>query len=228
MIVGDPAAFFRIFPGLKELIGLYKDLDEEASRFKKAAALDCLKFCKKCCTPDKAQIEASVFECLPLSIHLWRRGKAESYLQRIASDGEKNLCVLYSADHSLSPASGCKHYPWRPLLCRLFGFSAVLDKHGHPRIALCRTIKDADPQIEDRINQKIARELRPMIIPHWARQASSLNPHLGQERHPINQAVRLALEKVGLQLHLLQNGGEKGRGAGQEDSKENPAENRSY
>lgn len=228
MIIGDPAALFPIFPGLKELIGLYKDLDEEASRFKKAAALDCLKFCKKCCTPDKAQIEASVFECLPLSIHLWRRGKAESYLQRIASDGEKNLCVLYSADHSLSPASGCKHYPWRPLLCRLFGFSAVLDKHGHPRIALCRTIKDADPQIEDRINQKIARELRPMIIPHWARQASSLNPHLGQERHPINQAVRLALEKVGLQLHLLQNGGEKGRGAGQEDSKENPAENRSY
>lgn len=228
MIIGDPAALFPIFPGLKELIGLYKDLDEEASRFKKAAALDCLKFCKKCCTPDKAQIEASVFECLPLSIHLWKRGKAESYLQRIASDGEKNLCVLYSADHSLSPASGCKHYPWRPLLCRLFGFSAVLDKHGHPRIALCRTIKDADPQIEDRINQKIARELRPMIIPHWARQASSLNPHLGQERHPINQAVRLALEKVGLQLHLLQNGGEKGRGAGQEDSKENPAENRSY
>jgi Fe-S-cluster containining protein len=228
MIIGDPAAFFPIFPGLKELIGLYKDLDEEASRFKKAAALDCLKFCKKCCTPDKAQIEASVFECLPLSIHLWKRGKAESYLQRIASDGEKNLCVLYSADHSPSPASGCKHYPWRPLLCRLFGFSAVLDKHGHPRIALCRTIKDADPQAEDRINQKIARELRPMIIPHWARQASSLNPHLGQERHPINQAVRLALEKVGLQLHLLQNGGEKGRGAGQEDSKENPAENRSY
>ena len=117
---------------------------------------------------------------------------------------------------------------WRPLLCRLFGFSAVLDKHGHPGIALCRTIKDADPHAEDRINQKIARGLRPIIIPHWARQASSLNPHLGQERHPINQAVRLALERVGLQLQSSRTGGEKGRGAGQEDSKENPGENRSY
>ena len=228
MNIGDPAVFFPILPGLKELIHLYKGLDEVAGRFKKAAALGCLKFCKKCCTPDKAQIEASVFECLPLSIHLWRLGEAESYLQRIASGGEKNLCVLYNADPSPLPASGCKHYLWRPLLCRLFGFSAVLDKHGHPRIALCRTIKDADPQAEDRIKEKIARGLRPMIIPHWARQASSLNPHLGQERHPINQAVRLALERVGLQLHLLQDGGDKNRGAGQEDSKENPVENRSY
>jgi uncharacterized protein len=228
MTIGDPIAFFSISPGLKELIELYKDLDEEASRFKKAAALDCLKFCKRCCTPEKAQIEASVFECLPLSIHLWRLGEAESYLQGIAAGGEENLCVLYSADYSPSPASGCKHYLWRPLLCRLFGFSAVLDKRGHPRIALCRAIKDAAPHAEDRINQKIARGLRPMIIPHWARQASSLNPHLGQERHPINQAVRLALEKVGLQLHLLQDGGEKSQEAGQEESKENPVEKRSY
>jgi Fe-S-cluster containining protein len=228
MTVEDPAAFFSIFPGLKELIELYKDLDEEASRFKKAAALDCLEFCTKCCTPDKAQIEASVFECLPLSIHLWKLGEADSYLQRIALGGERNLCVLYNADHSPLPASGCKHYSGRPLLCRLFGFSAVLEKHGHPRIALCRTIKDADPHAADRINQEIARGLKPMIIPHWARQASSLNPRLGQERYPINQAVRFALERVGLHLHLLQNRGEKGRGVGQEDFKENPVENRSH
>ncbi len=32
MIIGDPIAFFSIFPGLKELNELYKDLDEEASR----------------------------------------------------------------------------------------------------------------------------------------------------------------------------------------------------
>jgi len=136
--------------------------------------------------------------------------------------------MLYNADHSPLPASGCKHYSGRPLLCRLFGFSAVLEKHDHPRIALCRTIKDADLHAADRINQEIARGLKPMIIPPWARQASSLNPRLGQERYPINQAVRLALEKVGLQLQLLQNGGDKNRGAGQEDFKGNPFENRSY
>jgi len=228
MIIGDPAAFFPTFPGLKGLIKLYEELDLEANRFKKAAGLDCLKFCKKCCTPGKAQIEASVFECLPLSIHLWKLGEAESYLQKIASGGEKNICVLYNADVSLFPTLGCKHYLWRPLLCRLFGFSAVLDKHGHPRIALCRAIKTADPQAEDRMNRELARGLNPMIIPHWAQKASSLNPHLGQKRYPINQAVRLALERVGFQFHLLQGGGDKNSGAGQEDPKENLFENRSY
>ncbi len=226
-ILGEPAGFFPIFPGFKELIDLYKNLDEEAGRFQKAAALNCLRFCKKCCTPAKAQIEASVFECLPLSIHLWRLGEAESYLQGIAAGGEENPCVLYNADPSPLPASGCKHYSWRPLLCRLFGFSAVLDKHGRPRIALCRAVKDADPRTEGWINQKIARGLKPMIIPHWARKASSLNPHLGQERYPINRAVKLALERVGFQFHLLQGGGEKNRGPGQEDSKENPGGHRS-
>ena len=228
MIIGDPAGFFLIFPGLKELIELYKELDEEARRFKKATGLDCLKFCKKCCTPGKAQIEASVFECLPLSIHLWERGEAELFLQRIASDEARNLCVLYNADDSPLPASGCKHYPWRPLLCRLFGISAVLDKHGHPRMALCRAIKDADPQAEERINKELTRGLKAMIIPHWAKKACSLDPHLGRKRHPINQAVRLALERVGFQLYLLQSGGNENFGVGKEDFKENRVGNRSY
>ena len=228
MIIGDPASFFPSLPGLKELIDLYEDLDLEASRFKKAAGLDCLKACGECCKPAKAQIEASVFECLPLSIHLWKVGEAESFLQRIASNGVQNICVLYNAKNSPLLSSGCEHYAWRPLLCRLFGFSAVLDKHGHPRIALCRAIKEANPQTEDRINQEWARGLPPMIIPHWAQKVSSLNPHLGAKRHPINQAVRLALERVGFQVHLLQGEGNEHGGGREEDSKENVVENRSY
>lgn len=228
MIIGDPACFFSIFLGLKDLIELYEELDLEADRFKRAAGLNCVIGCKKCCHPEKAQIEASVFECLPLGIHLWKAGEAESFLQRIPSAETRNICVLYNGDDSAWSGFGCKHYTWRPLLCRLFGFSAVLDKHGKPRMALCRAVRDADPQAEDRVNRELAQGLKPMIIPHWAWKGSSLNPHLGQKRYPINLAIRIALERVGFLLHLLQARGDKSPAADQEDFKEKRVENRSY
>jgi Fe-S-cluster containining protein len=191
-----------LFPGLSELTALYRELDRETARFKRAAGLECLEACRKCCTPERAQIEAAVLDCLPLSLHLWKLGEAESCLERLAANGRGRVCVIYDADPF--SASGCKQYPWRPLLCRLFGFSAVLDKHGRPRVALCRAIRNADPRAEARANRVLAEGLNPVVIPHWARRVSSLNPHLGQRRYPINQALKLALEKVGFLIHLLQ------------------------
>jgi Fe-S-cluster containining protein len=226
MTVADPAVFCSFFPGLKELGELYRDMDREIERFKKAAALDCPEFCKKCCAATEERIEVSVFECLPLSIHLWGRGEAESILARIAAGDEKSLCVLRNPADSFAPAWGCALYAWRPLLCRLFGFSAVLDKRGHPRIALCRAIKDADPGAESRAAQKIASGLKPVVLPHWAERISSLNPHLGRKRYPINQALRLALEKVGLRACLLREEGGRERQA--DKFKENTAEKRFY
>lgn len=228
MTAADPAAFSSFFPGLKELVELYQELDREVDRFKKAAGLDCLEFCKKCCAATEERIEVSVFECLPLSIHLWGRGEAESLLGRIAAGDEKSLCVLRSAADSFAPAWGCALYAWRPLLCRLFGFSAVLDKRGHPRIALCRAVKDADPGAESRTTQKIISGLKPVVLSHWAEKASSLNPHLGRKRYPINQALRLALEKVGFRDYLLQEEGGEERERQPEKFKETPAEERFY
>lgn len=208
LAISDPAAFFPYFPGLSELIELYHELDREIARFKETAALNCPEFCSKCCTVAEEQIEVSLFECLPLSLHLWGCGEGDFCLQRIAR-GENDLCVLYTPGGSPLPAWGCAHYAWRPLLCRLFGFSSVLDKQGRPRMVLCRTIKEGDPHAESRINQQIAGGLESIIIPYWAEKASSLNPGLGRKRYPINQALKLALEKVGLQAQLFQGSGEK-------------------
>ena len=96
MTSADPAAFCSLFPGLSELAELYRELDREIARFKRAVALDCPEFCRTCCTAAEEQIEVSVFECLPVSLHLWGRGEGESCLQRIAANGGNNLCVLYT------------------------------------------------------------------------------------------------------------------------------------
>jgi uncharacterized protein len=214
----DPTLSFSFFPGLRELTELYAELDRQTAQFKKGAELDCPKYCQKCCTPERAKIEASAFECLPLAVHLWRQGEAEFYLQEIAESREGDPCVLHNPNHLRGDSWGCNHYAWRPLICRLFGFSATLDKRGGKRIALCRSLKETDPEAEKRASRRMAEGLQVPILADGARKASFLDPHFGEKRHPINQGLKIALEKVGLRSHLLE---------GENDSKGSPFLNRS-
>jgi uncharacterized protein len=196
---------------------LYGELDREVDQFKIIAELDCIKFCHKCCSTEGRKIEVSAFECLPLSIHLWQTEKAEFYLQRIAEAGIRDPCVLHDADRFRPDGWGCPYYSWRPLICRLFGFSAILDKHGVKKVALCRVIKEADPDAERRTNRSIAQGLKAPVLSHLARKAFFLNPNAGQRRYPMNEGLKIALEKVGFGLELIR----KTKG-----SKESPASKR--
>jgi hypothetical protein len=89
------------------------------------------------------------------------------------------------------------------MICRLFGFSAILDKRGMTKIALCRVIKEADPDAERRTNQSIAQGLKAPVLSHLARKAFFMNPNLGQRRYPMNEGLKIALEKVGFELDLI-------------------------
>jgi Fe-S-cluster containining protein len=213
----DPTVPFSFFPGLRELTELYEELDRQIAQFKKGAELDCPKHCQKCCAAEGTRIEVSAFECLPLAVHLWRLGEAEFYLQEIAESREEDPCVLHNLNHPRGDSWGCKHYAWRPLICRLFGFSAILDKRGEKRIAMCRSLKEADPQAEKRASQRMAEGLQVPILADGARKASFLDPHLGEKRYSINRGLKIALEKVGLRSHLF---------AGENDSKGSPFLNR--
>lgn len=207
------------FPGLEELIALYREVDCLVGEFRTATGLDCVSFCKKCCSRSGEKIEASVFELLPLSIHLWQKEQAEQFLVELDRSESTSPCPLYSGDHVPCDSWGCKFYPWRPLVCRLFGFSAVLDKHGHAKVALCKTLKEANPDAAKRIDQMIHQGLKAPLIPHLAQKASSLNPLLGQMRYPLARALRLALEKVGM-MRQIRRENEGDRRVAQEEIKE--------
>ena len=193
----------EFFPGLKELIDLYGEIDSRIEEFKGAAGLKCLPFCKACCSSLLGEIEASVFECLPLGVHLWQTGDAELILRELDQAGSDHPCPLCTPDDTPPASWGCRFYRWRPLICRLFAFSAVLDKHGRAKIALCRTLKELEPDAEDRINRQIRQGLKIPVIPHLAQKAFSLNPSLGQRRYPFRLSLKHAIERIGLRLRLL-------------------------
>ena len=188
------------FSGLDRLLELYDEIDSEIEAFKSATGLGCIPNCGKCCSSPKV-IESTVLEAIPLSIQLWKEEEAESCLRKIQTADPENPCVLYDPDRSRN--GRCIAYQWRPAVCRLFGFSAILNKKGKPVIALCRVLKAKNPGLNDRIQGLIDRGVKVPVYSFYGERFSFLDPFLAITRYPINEALRMALEAVGLRKSII-------------------------
>lgn len=186
------------FQGLDQLWRIYQALDEEIAFIKAKAGIDCLKYCKKCCATPARNIEVSVLEILPLALALWQKGEAQEWLDKLDALEDEAPCVLFNNDPT--QISGCLAYPWRPLLCRLFGFSACLDKNGKPLAVLCKELKEHEPDVETRVQRLVDAGLRIPVNSYYAQKTANIHPYLGQERYPINEALKKALLYIALKL----------------------------
>ena len=190
------------FPGLDQLSEVYDDLERQIAEFKRGAGIECLQGCTFCCATAKF-VEATIFEMLPLSLHFWEEGRAPEILEKLEGIHPEAPCILLNPNPLDEPSGGCSYYRFRPLICRLFGFSATLDKNGRPSIALCAPLKDLNSGIAERVDQKIREDLPFPLMPAFSRKVAMIDPHLGQEKYPVNIALLEALELVGRKIHFL-------------------------
>lgn len=175
---------------------VYRELDSEIEVFKAATALGCVNGCGRCC--ENPDVCATLLEVLPLVYELWQNGQAEVVLEKIQAD-EKGWCVFYQPDPLVAGKGRCSVYPHRPLICRLFGFSTKNDKYGRPDLVTCSTMKSHCASEYARTEQllKSGQLAAPRMQDH-AMKIFNIDPSLGQEQLPINKAVAIAIEKVGL------------------------------
>ncbi len=123
---------------------LYRRLDRRIASFRRASGLGCPPGCGECCL--SPEVEATVLEMLPLALDLRRRGLLEPTLARLGPGGEPpRPCLFYSPAPLGAFGGHCSVYPWRPLLCRLFGFAAVAGPEGRPELAVCGRMRAALP-----------------------------------------------------------------------------------
>lgn len=187
-----------MYTGLEKIMCVYSELDTLINNFKTEAQFDCIKKCKKCCNTSNQNIEVTILEFLPLSNYLWKKNRADYWLKKLAAAKPDSPCVLLKEDNNA--LSGCTYYSYRPLLCRLFGFAAMLNKKGKPQITLCKEINNLNPTLNKKVQMKIDKGLQVPIYPYFSQKISSLDPFLGEKKYPINEAFKLALEKIGLNL----------------------------
>jgi len=170
---------------------LFAELDVSMSRFRDASGLRCIDGCGECCK--KKNIEATVLEFLPLAAHLWKNGKALSVLEKLENKYVSDTCVFFLNDR-------CSVYPFRGLICRLFGFSFVTGKDGKKKLSTCVIIKEKSPGQVDKAGLLADDGFEVPVMTDFSSRLIGIDPEMGRRFFPINHAIRAAIEKLGLSL----------------------------
>lgn len=177
---------------------IHHQIDAQTAAFRAATGLGCPTGCGRCC--DNPQIEATPLEMLPMALALIHQGEAAAWLERVRRQAPLGTCVFYQADPAISGNGHCQKYTWRPLLCRLFGYAAVTDKQGLPVLSACSRLGEQRPEQLAAVQGAIATGCPVPKFADWQVRLTQLDPYWGHQHLPINQALMVALERVGLAL----------------------------
>jgi Fe-S-cluster containining protein len=173
---------------------LFGKLDKEISGFQAETGLHCLAGCGKCCT--KPDIDASPLEFLPYAFHLFLNHRADEVLQKLL-DKPDSICVIYQPLTVEDKVNGrCSEYPYRGLICRLFGYGASRDKFGELRLATCKLIKEHQASSYEHAVKNIKEGVYVPIFSDYYQQLNQIDFRLGNMILPINEAIKIAIETV--------------------------------
>jgi Fe-S-cluster containining protein len=168
------------------------NLDAEIMSFQAWSGLHCKWGCGKCCF--KADIEASVLEFLPFAHYLYKNNHAFEWLEKIKTKDNTELCVILNP---LSDGAGmCSEYPYRGLICRLFGYSARTNKYGTKELVTCQIIKTEQSAQFEGAKEKIEKEGAVPLMSNYYMQLHAIDFTLAQQFLPINEAIKRAIETI--------------------------------
>jgi uncharacterized protein len=176
---------------VKAVEEIFQSLDNEIADFQQWSGIRCSAGCGKCCF--KPDVSATVLEFLPPAYQAFRNGGAET-LHKRGSDNPAGHCNFLNPQ-----ASGgmCGAYGSRGLICRLFGFSARLNKHGKADLITCQIIKteQAMPLQRAVVLIDIGEKTIPLAGKYYMR-LMAIDAGLGGTLYPINTAIKKAIEEV--------------------------------
>jgi len=190
---------------------LYREVDDAIDAFQRATGLGCPTGCGTCCetqTPyvriaDMAEIaEAHVARGVDVG---------EATLERARAAGAARPCVIFEKGRL---PGGCTEYALRPMLCRLFGFGGVRDKHGAAELAVCRVHKAETPEAAARAAAFVAGGGAVPMMADWQSAADASTDDHDARLLPINEALALALERALLRAHYADSAANASRSDG--------------
>lgn len=177
---------------------LYRELDVQIAKFQATTGLHCPPGCGQCC--ENPEVEATPLEMVPMALEMIRRGEAASWIDLITVAEAPGKCIFYQADNLIPGNGRCQMYLWRPTLCRLFGFAAVTDKSGQPKLAACVKHKQVFPENVAMADVAIANGFPIPRFRDWQTRIANIDAHWGYQRMPINVALKVAIERLSLSL----------------------------
>jgi Fe-S-cluster containining protein len=171
--------------------GVFKELDAEIVSFQSWSALHCKPGCGKCCF--KPDIEATVLEFLPFAHYLYLKDEAYSWHEKLGTASD-TLCLILNPQQS--GAGLCSEYPYRGLICRLFGYSARINKYSKAELVTCQIIKTEQAGEYSNAMKGIENGETVPVMSQYYMKLHAIDSELTRDFYPINTAIKKAIETV--------------------------------
>lgn len=175
---------------------------EATEAFSAAHGLHCPPGCGACCL--SPEVECSVTEWGPLVRELVREGRAEAVLAQLHAQlaSGSSVCVFYAPEDGDPRRGRCQVYGLRPMICRLFGFSARRDRDGTPELVSCRVMREQDPAAVAAAAQAVREGAPAPVMGDLMGAVLTEAPGTDGRMLPINEALRVALERALLRVRF--------------------------
>lgn len=186
--------YYLVFPQLQHVVSLYYEFEQLVHSIKTTYSVQCPYGCGQCCNTSSSNIESTVLEMLPLCVHLYETGTYSKWLDNVSEH-----CIFYDSRDTVKPGC-CMVYEFRPLVCRLFGYSFIKNKYGAIVPVACSILKKQYNTKKELF--AVSSDTLPLINA-FSLKIMTIDPALGLERYPINEAFIKAMEYVMLKMELV-------------------------
>ena len=177
----------------KSVLELFDQLGDQTARFSEDSGIKCKSDCGECCVYPK--VHATILEFIPFAYKMVIEDKAFTLLEKIKDlDAEDTTCIIFKHDSPGSSNGRCSDYDNRGLICRLYGYSANLNKNGAYSMITCTIIKSNNTELFRNAESLLARANHLPIATDYYSRLQSIDLNLSLETYPINTAIRKALE----------------------------------
>jgi Fe-S-cluster containining protein len=164
-----------------KIADLFNEMDQQNNQFANSSNLSCSTTCGGICCKSNT-VEVSPIDLIPLVIEIITNNEQDKILPKLYLN-HNNHCVLWHEGK-------CSIYKNRPVLCRLFGVSAIFNKKDETTLSICSYIKKEN---ETDIIKNI--EMAPNIVTYAAK-VNNLLPEWDSTAKPINQSLIYAIERI--------------------------------
>jgi Fe-S-cluster containining protein len=157
----------------------FRTVDAQIDFFKTTTKIDCIPGCGHCC--ENPRVCATVLEFFPLARFIYREKREEEVWEKLSKNSE--VCIFFQKQGQ----GCCSVYPYRGLICRLFGFSLRKEKTGKISPLTCR-------MLQEKFSPTVELQLLP-IMSECAYNFLDIDPALATIQHPINTAIARAMQR---------------------------------
>lgn len=173
---------------IKAVAKILEEAEKQTSLFGTRNNITCIAGCGKCCiTPN---IEASPLEFLPAAFALYKLGRIDEYYEKILMLEKGSHCIFFIPP--VDDGENCTFYPYRGLICRVFGYSTRVSKNNNLEMITCAIIKQSVPYHElTQQNLKTAP-----IASDFYMQLRNIDIREAENLMPVNEAIKKAMETV--------------------------------